>query len=914
MADVKIKFNSNLTYQLDAISSVSNIFDGQEKIEEDTFTMHSPEYTNQQKNLIFNDQGRMNSLTLEKEEILKNVHRIQSKNNLELSSSLDDLDFTIEMETGTGKTYVFLRTIMELYTKYGLSKHIIVVPSVAIREGIFDSLIQTRDHLRGLYNNINYNFFIYDSSDLTSVREFSRRNQLEIMIINIDSFSKSFENTENKKNKANIINRYNADLGYKPIELIQNTNPMIFVDEPQSSMSTDKRKNAIKNLNPLSIFRYSATHREEVNLIYKLDALAAYEQKLVKKIEVGSVVADATHNTVYIKLLGTNNRKTLPSAKVEIDILKNKSVSRKEKVIYQGDDLAELTNREEYEGYIVDEIYSNPSKEEDYVLFQNGIALKLNESIGGIDEIVISEKMIERTIQAHFEKEIKLNKKGIKVLSLFFIDSVSKYRIYDKEGNKHDGEYATIFEKVYSRLLKNTPRYKELFEKYPNATEAHDGYFSIDKTTKREKDTRGNTKADEDTYNLIMRDKKTLLSFDSKLRFIFSHSTLKEGWDNPNVFQICTLRSIGSSKITPRQQIGRGLRLCVNMEGNRTDEYELNRLSIIASESYQDFVKNLQKEMEDETGISFTERKIPIQNMDEKITIKLRKEIIDSKNFINLWNSVKYKTSFKVDFDSNSLIEKCVDELSSNLVVAMPRLRFTNTVIKKISSKGIIGEEKAGSGRQDPVKETIDFLPAITNKIEQQTQLTKKTIVNILMDKKFKDKLKNVKKNPQDFIDKCSKIINNEKNLYLVKGTKYKKDNSDQFSLEIFKEELEGYKDDSIETKKSLYTHISKIGLSGVEYDLVKEFENDEDVDCYAKLPHDFKIDMPGGSTYNPDWIISINKTFFVIESKGDLLRSELRPSEKAKIDLGKKHFDAIGTQFISATNLDDIKNQILNI
>ena len=538
----KIKFVSTLQYQLDAINSIVDIFKGQEKCDSN-FTVYSPEFIQKQHNFSFNEIGYGNRLTLNEGNILENVQQIQLGNGLKPSSSKEvdktQLDFTVEMETGTGKTYVYLRTIMELYRKYGFSKHIIVVPSIPIKEGTFFSLKETKEHLQGLYDNIPYNFFIYDSSRLNEVRDFSTNDGLEIMVINIDAFSKSFKDPS-KPNNANIIHRYNDSLGYKPLDLIKNTNPVVFIDEPQTTMSTELRKKAVKNLNPLTIIRYSATHREKVNLMYKLDAVDDYEQKLVKQIEVGSVQTEGANNQAYIKLIDVKLSKGSPVAKVEIDVFDKGTIKSKQVTVKQNDDLEQLTDRTEYEGYIIKDIYGGEGNE--YIDFTSkDDFIRLGESIGSVDDRQVKTAMISKTIEEHLDKELVLNKEGIKVLSLFFIDEVAKYRQYDEDGNQLNGEYATIFEEEYLKIIKK-PKYQTLFDQLHNSnvdpSEVHNGYFSIDKKSKKSnkkdkfecfKDTNGSTKADEDTYSLIMKDKKGLLSFSSNLRFIFSHSALREG-------------------------------------------------------------------------------------------------------------------------------------------------------------------------------------------------------------------------------------------------------------------------------------------------------------------------------------------------------------------------------------------------
>lgn len=563
---MKLKFNPNLKYQDEAVKSVIDLFEGQN-------SMLSYFTVSGQQTINSTGQGVGNKIDISASDILENLRKVQKYHKIAPSESLNEnhLDFNIEMETGTGKTYVYLKTIFELNKIYGFTKFIIVVPSVAIKEGVYKTIEITRDHFKGLYDNVIYNSFVYDSSKLEQIRNFATDSNIEIMIINIDAFNKSFTDPS-KETKANIIHRENDRLsGYKPIELIQETNPIVIIDEPQSVMG-GKGEKAVKSLNPLCTLRYSATHKEIQNLIYKLDAVDAYGMNLVKQIEVAGFESQDFHNKAYMKLIEINNKKSPITAKIEIDKLMNGSIKRKTVTVKQGDDLFDISGRRDvYENYIVDEIYCEEGNE--YVSFtQKDEILRIGKVFGDMDDLVIKRAQIRKTIEEHFDKELSLNEKGIKVLSLFFIDKVANYRQYGEDGNPIKGPYAKIFEEEYEKVIRK-PKYNTLIEKIEHVPveEVHNGYFSVDKKGKV-KDSRETKKGklrankdDESTFNLIMRDKEKLLSFDSNLKFIFSHSALKEGWDNPNVFQICTLNET-SSTMKKRQEIGRGLRLCVNQD------------------------------------------------------------------------------------------------------------------------------------------------------------------------------------------------------------------------------------------------------------------------------------------------------------------------------------------------------------
>ena len=599
---MKLKFDNNLQYQQEAISAVVDLFKGQTP-KQSNFTVSA---NSAQLGLFDTNNGIGNYLELIEDEILENLQEVQLRNGLPQTLALkkNEYDFDIEMETGTGKTYVYLRTIFELNKNYGFSKFIIVVPSIAIKEGVKKSIEIMTDEFKKLYENTIFNSFVYDSSKPEGVRSFAVSDNIEIMVINIDAFRKSFEDPE-KENKANIIHRQNDKLnGMRPIELIAETNPIVIIDEPQSVDTTDNSKKAIRSLNPLCTLRYSATHVDKHNLVYKLDAVDAFDLELVKQIEVASFESKDYHNNAYLKLISVDNKKSPITAKIEIDADKNGKITRKSFTVKQGDDLSskKLGNRDIYDGYIVNEIYCEKGSE--YVDFTSKEdILYIGKPIGDIDDLAIKEQQIRKTIEEHLNKELILNPKGIKVLSLFFIDRVANYRYYDEEGDRQKGVYAKLFEKHYNDLIRK-PKYNSLFKEIDTDTPAdgvHDGYFAQDK--KGDKDTNGNTAADDDAYSLIMKDKEKLLSMDTKLRFIFSHSALREGWDNPNVFQICTLKQ-SSSDVRKRQEVGRGLRLCVNQDGERMDTnvlgndvHNVNVLTVIASESYDSFAKGLQSEI-----------------------------------------------------------------------------------------------------------------------------------------------------------------------------------------------------------------------------------------------------------------------------------------------------------------------------
>jgi type III restriction enzyme len=598
---MKLKFDASLQYQHDAVNAVVRAFNGQPFVQTAAMAFQSIQIGG----LFQTELGMGNRLMLPEEEILKNVNAIQEANDIEKVTTLQGREFSIEMETGTGKTYVYLRTIFELNKTYGFKKFIIVVPSVAIREGVLKSIDMTKEHFQTLFDKAPFDHFVYDSKRLGKVRQFASSNQIQIMVINIQSFQKDVadkdlaEMTEDELKKLNVINRENDRMsGRRPIEFIQASNPIVIIDEPQSVDNTEKSRRAIGNLNPMVTLRYSATHRNPYNLLYKLDPIRAYDLRLVKRIEVASVRSDDSFNDAYVKLLKTDNTNGI-KAYLEFHGQGASGSKPVRRWVKRGNDLFVLSEeRDAYRnGYIVQNIDCTPGSE--YVEFNQGRLLELGQEVGGLGDDIMKAQVFE-TVEQHLKKERALKGKGIKVLSLFFIDRVANYRIYNEDGTTSLGKIGQWFEEAY-RELTAKPIYKGVIPF--DVSEVHNGYFSQDKQG-HAKDTRGNTADDDDTYSLIMRDKERLLDPSVALRFIFSHSALREGWDNPNVFQICTLNETQSAE-RKRQEIGRGLRLPVNETGERVHDETVNRLTVIANESYEEFARSLQTEFEEDFGIQF---------------------------------------------------------------------------------------------------------------------------------------------------------------------------------------------------------------------------------------------------------------------------------------------------------------------
>lgn len=1004
---MKLHFESNLDYQHAAIEAVCDLFRGQE-ICRTEFTVSSQNsrivegqselplggsFSQGQLGLVQNELGVGNRLTLLDDELLANLNDIQLRNGLRPSSSLTSGDFTVEMETGTGKTYVYLRTIFELNKRYGFTKFVIVVPSVAIKEGVYKSLQIMSEHFRSLYAGVPFDFFLYDSTKLGQVRNFATSQHIQVMVVTVGAI--------NKQDVNNLYKDSEKTGGEKPIDLIRATCPIIIVDEPQSVDGglEGRGKVALDNMNPLCTLRYSATHANKHHQVFRLDAVDAYERGLVKQIEVASASVDGGHNKAYIRLISVSNKANKIRAVVELDIQRGNAVVRESITVQAGDDLEQSTNRALYAGFLVDDIGCR--KGDEYIQFNNQEApLRIGEAIGGVDEDAVKRQMIRRTIEEHLDKELRLNPRGIKVLSLFFIDVVDHYRQYDADGVAIKGKYAIMFEEEY-KAVASKPKFRSLFGEIDlnlEASEVHDGYFSIDKKGRWQDTSEGNqTNRDnaERAYNLIMKEKEKLLGFETKLKFIFSHSALREGWDNPNVFQICALREVGSER-ERRQTIGRGLRLCVNQNGERQRGFDVNTLTVVATESYEEFAANLQKEIEQDTGIrfgivekhqfaaigvldtngeakplgvekseaiwtylrdngmvdakgkvqdalrtalkdktftlpdEFASQKVEIaevlkklaggltvKNADERTPIKTRQAILQSEEFKALWDRIKHKTTYRVQFDNEALITTCIQAIKDIPAVTKTRLQWRKADLA--IGKGGVGTNETAASAPIILEEQDIELPDILTELQDRTQLTRRSLVRILTES---ERLDDFKKNPQQFIDLVADSINRAKRMALVDGIKYQRIGDDAYyAQELFnQEELTGYLKNMMPATKAVYEHVV-FDSGGVEKGFAEDLEKNEAVKVYAKLPGWFKVPTPLG-TYNPDWAVLVEvdgaeKLYFVVETKGSLFAEDLRDKESAKIRCGEAHFQALAVgespaSYLVARNIDDLMAKVV--
>lgn len=663
MASLEFKYSANQEHQNAAVEAVCDLFRGQEFMASE-FSAGSFGGLYGTESVV----GHANGLCVSSHQLEENLHAVQEDNSLPRTSVITDgrlRDFTIEMETGTGKTYVYIRTIYELNKRYGLSKFVIVVPSVAIREGVKKSFESTRKHFEGLYDRTPLEFFIYDSKDMGPVGNFATSAAIQVMIINIGAFNKELASDE-KKGTINIFHRPSERLigGHSPQELVSACNPIVIIDEPQSVDNTNKAKSAIRSLNPLFVLRYSATHKEPYNKIYQLGPVEAFQHNLVKGIVVDSVLSQEDLNGAYIRLESAENKNGY-KAKITIDVRQKDSTQKRKKItVKTGDDLYLKSGENiDYEnGWVVSNIGAVPGEE--FVEFLNGEYLEVGDILGDVAALAVKEAQIARTIEDHLECQLRLYKLGIKVLSLFFIDKVEKYRVYEPE--VHNGEYAEIFERKYREIVSSKKwraRYEKAGVPLPlDPTGLHEGYFARDGKGKFKDSREGaSTAADTSAFELIMKKKETLISLpngkdpDKDVAFIFSHSALKEGWDNPNVFQICTLVETTDS-LTKRQKIGRGLRLPVNQEGERCYDPDVNVLTVIANESYEKFAADLQTEFERE-GYRFG--------------------IITPESFTRLIFKNDDGSEEKLGFDRSAIVYKTLDQsgLVTNKGAVTPELK-----------------------------------------------------------------------------------------------------------------------------------------------------------------------------------------------------------------------------------------------
>lgn len=934
---------SHQDYQKRAVDAVVEVFKGQPLAKSD-FALAA-----QSASVRYAPDGTIgNALVLSSEQLLANVQRVQRANlrtangepdeaqvsthllgddvpDMEAGVSADGAPslrvvphLSLEMETGTGKTYTFIKTVYELNKQYGFKKFVVVVPSVAIREGTIKNLEITRTHFANDYAHVPCVPILYDSSRLSDLRDFAQSDALCVLVINIDSFAKDGTRIKQKGEKQ-----------FAPIAFIQKTLPVVIVDEPQN-FETDLRRSALQDLNPLCTLRYSATHRNPYNLLYSLNPVQAYDLGLVKQIEVDGVLADADHSQAFIEVLGIEARARTMSVRLAIDVNGAAGAKRAEVKLKLGDDLfAKSKQREVYQdGYTLNEIRADVGEIE----FSGGRVLRLHERQGGMTDDVMRFQ-IERTVAAHFAKLKALKPLGIKVLSLFFIDKVANYRAFDADGQPTTGKFGLWFETAFDKYAR-LPQYQGLFEH--TAREVHDGYFSGEKRGKGAKaqtvwvDTSGQVAKDDSTYHLIMRDKERLLSLAEPLQFLFSHTALREGWDNPNVFQICTLNETQSA-MKKRQEIGRGLRLCVNQQGERVLDKRLNVLTVIPNESYEAFAKALQQEIEDETGVRFEGR---VKNARAKVRVA-RKALSaeDEALFQTIWHKINYQTRYSVRLDTPTLIDQCAKALADKEQyppVYAPKIRASKGRVV-MGSEGVqavlvgVGEAQA--------RPFGAWVPDVYGYIQNRVHLSRATIFAILQRSGRMDELL---VNSQAFLDTFISAVKTCLQALMVDGIEYHCINGKTYAMSLLDTPLETYlsgvyppahdplaaplaktllQAQPIDEDKNAVGDAFDCVLSESEPErgFARDCNVDERVRFFFKLPSTFKIPTPLG-TYNPDWAVVFtgdSRVYFVVETKSSTFTSDRRTDENLKINCGHKHFELAGdVVFATVTALSTLTDQ----
>jgi type III restriction enzyme len=944
-------------------------------------------------------------------QVLKNIQQVQKNNDLHESQEIErprginlGYNLTIEMETGTGKTYTYIRTMYELHKHYGWSKFIVIVPSIAIREGVFKSFEVTQDHFQELYGH-KINPFIYNSGRPQDIENFASDSRISVMIINTQAFN------ARGADARRIYQELDQFGTRRPIEIIAQTNPILIIDEPQS-VDGEQTLKSMQDFNPLLTLRYSATHKVDYNKVYRLDALDAYNKRLVKKIQVKGINLKGSTGTtgyIYLEQISLSTTKP-PFAVVEFEKRAGDGVKKVRQKLSVGANLYELSgNVPSYKNQTITDINGYLNK-----IVVAGQDIYPGDILNDKDEHTFRRIQIRECIMSHLQKEKVLFEKGIKVLSLFFIDSVEKYRLYDETGEQALGEYAKIFEEEYNNVrndfldlfqqdyndfLKETdpskvhkgymPTNYGEYLKRDDAHKVHDGYFSIDKKGKSiDPSLRRGTEESDDisAYDLIMKDKERLLSFEEPTRFIFSHSALKEGWDNPNVFQICALKNAETgSQTRRRQEVGRGMRLCVNKNGNRLDfesvgdqVHEINKLTVIASESYEAFAKGLQTEIAatlkdrpqnaeveyfvskvvtDEKGeehrltesdakkIQFKlisaqiidedykitpagrelieQNKMPLpENLepyresigkllkaiytgeafkpeDERQTIVLNtNQNFSKKEFQALWEKINLKTIYEVKFDTEKLIDDSRVRINAQLNIG-DRVYEVKTGELQDGTKEQMQEGslvKESQRQYLKIKNDIytNAVYDIVGEIEALTNLKRSTIVAILKSIK-EEKFLLLRKNPEEFIAKCSKLINEVKASLIINNIVYHKIDERHDSKTVFTNDKNALRNSEL-LKKHIYDYLTSD--SKIESDFAKALENSTEVVVYAKLPKSFYISTPVAN-YSPDWAIVFDKDkvrhiYFVAETKGSDSDMDLREIEKLKIHCATEHFKEI--------------------
>jgi type III restriction enzyme len=989
---MRFQFESDLSHQAVAVEAVCDLFRGQE-INQTSFTV-APALIEGQLELAEKTLGYGNRLSLLEDEVLSNLRAVQDRNCLEPDENLKTMDFTVEMETGTGKTYVYLRTIFELNKRFGFTKFVIVVPSLAIREGVKKSIEQTREHFRALYDGVPFDYFVYDSSDLSKIRDFASASSIKVMVATVQSLGTKSAVFQQAREQTQDI---------PAVEWVAETRPIIIIDEPQSVDANPEGagRKIMKAMKPLATLRYSATHVHKFHQVYRLDAFDAHDRGLVKSIEVDGAKIQDADSSPFVKLIEVEARKGhVPRARIEVALQGISEVRREAVWAHEDDDLVDLSKgRTVYAGMRIGTVDARNGGSMQLIIPGDVRTLRTGDSHADVDPESLARNMIRQTIEHHFEKEKRNRPLGIKTLSLFFVARVADYRLYDDEtGEPRPGKLATIFEEEYLKLA-NSPDFRNsLFGgSLPDPRSAHGGYFSQDKKgrfTEPSLNERGDfsntaSRADaERTFDLIMRDKEKLLDEREPLRFIFSHSALREGWDNPNVFQICSLREMASEG-RRRQSIGRGLRLCVDQQGQRRRDEGLNILTVVSDETFGEYASNLQREMEealdvklgvlepnifaglqyptpdgdtaqvtvnesqaiysalsaggmiepngkvtDELRIALKEgtvplpaglpdvaarlirerltrlaRKLNVRDANKKGKIQLNLAVLEGHDFKALWDRISRKTTYRLKFSDEQLIEACAKGIQEMPSPGEARVTFERADVH-VGREGVSAQRKATAIPRRLTSSRLE-VPDLLGELQNRTELTRSVLAQILV---RSGRLKEAALNPAAFIDACDSIIKERMRLIMVDGIQYQQIDESWFAQEIFEEQEDADLERMLAVSKGPLDHIIYDSAT-VEKKLAEDMQLSKAIKVFAKLPKKFRVSTPLGS-YSPDWAIvreteTGQQVYLVTETKGSL--NSLRPEERAKIDCGKVHFEELSVPFFTATNIQHVLNTKAN-
>jgi len=908
---MRFHFDGNQGFQLRAIEAVADLFHGQPYV--------APDWGHAGAGELFGPVA--NRLDLDEAQLLANLRAVQARNlpaaarDTELrwieetvptaggAKPVRFANFSVEMETGTGKTYVYLRTALELHRRYGIRKFIVVVPSVAIREGVLKTLKVTEGHFRALYDNVPYRSTVYDSRSISKVRQFALSENVEILVMTIDSFNR----------EENVIRQSTDRLqGATPIHLLQAVRPVLILDEPQN-MESEVRVRALAALCPLFALRYSATHRNPYNLVYRLTPFEAYRRGLVKRIEVASVFKEDDFNQVFLRLDEVRSDKKTVQAKIAVhQRMANGTIKEKAYLFRPGDCLQAKANRQEYASFVIDEI--RPADQT--VRFKNGIEVGTGQARGA-DQVALFREQIRYTVGEHFRKQKRLKAAGFKVLSLFFIDRVESYAGESTAAagdGLRPGIIRELFDEAFEALKHDFPDFArrkagEVRSAYFAQKKRRDGVELLDSSS-------GQSAEDRAAYNLIMKDKERLLSLDEPVSFIFSHSALREGWDNPNVCQICTLNQT-VSEVKKRQEVGRGMRLMVNQSGQRVLDEKVNVLTVIANESYEDFVATLQAEMIEAFGEEGAAPK-PVNARQKKAA--RRKPLTElPAEFVQLWDRIKHRTRYQVHIDTAKLVADVVKELDA-LKIDPPRIVAVKARVSAAADKDALEAQQltgknvlATLTSNAPLPNVVEMLADMLAHVSPPIQLTRRTLAEMVCRTKNRPA---ALANPQDFVTQAARIIREKAVQQLVDGIQYHQTGT-WYEMSEWVEEEEAASDRLVPVPNSIYDHI--VCDSAVERQFLEKLKKRKDVRLFVKLPAWFKVGTPVGQ-YNPDWGLVMEQPdefgelgnrpllYLVRETKSTTVASELRGQENQKIHCGERHFKgALGVDYKVVTSADEL-------